>query len=45
MWRAGIVDPVAVLRKALEIAVSGAAMTLVSDVLVHKREPLAVAKP
>jgi chaperonin GroEL len=45
MWRAGIVDPVAVLRKALETAVSGAAMTLVSDVLVHKREPLAVAKP
>jgi chaperonin GroEL (HSP60 family) len=45
MWDAGIVDPVPVLRKALEVAVSGAAMTLISSVLVHKRKPLAVAKP
>jgi chaperonin GroEL len=45
MWDAGIVDPVPVLRKALEIAVSGAAMTLVSDVLIHKRKPLEVVKP
>lgn len=45
MWDAGILDPVPVLRKALETAVSGAVMTLISDVLVHKREPLTVAKP
>jgi chaperonin GroEL len=45
LWHAGIVDPVPVLQKALEVAVSGAAMTLTSDVLVHKRAPLAVAKP
>jgi chaperonin GroEL len=45
MWETGIVDPVPVLRKALEVAVSGAVMTLISGVLVHKREPLAVAKP
>jgi chaperonin GroEL len=45
MWDAGIVDPVPVLRKALEVAVSGAIMTLISSVLVHKRTPLAVAKP
>jgi chaperonin GroEL len=45
LWRAGIVDPVPVLQKALEVAVSGAAMTLISDVLIHKREPFAVAKP
>ena len=45
MWRMGIVDPVAVLQKALEVAVSGAVMALSSEVLVHKRNPLAVAKP
>jgi chaperonin GroEL len=45
LWRAGIVDPMPVLQKALEVAVSGAAMTLISDVLIHKREPFAVAKP
>ena len=45
MWRKGIVDPLPVLQKALEVAVSGAAMALSSEVLVHKREPLAVAKP
>ncbi len=45
MWDAGIVDPASVLQKALEIAVSGASMTLVSDVLIHKRKPLQVAKP
>jgi chaperonin GroEL (HSP60 family) len=45
MWKAGILDPVPVLQKALEFAVSGAAMTLISDVLIHKREPFAMAKP
>jgi chaperonin GroEL len=45
MWDAGIVDPLPVLQKVLEIAVSGAAMTLVSDVLVHKRKPFEVVKP
>ena len=45
MWSAGIVDPVPVLQTALEAAVSGAAMTLTADVLVHQREPRKVAKP
>jgi len=45
MWRTGIVDPLPVLQKALEVAVSGAVMALSSEVLVHKRAPLAVAKP
>ncbi len=45
MWQAGITDPVAVLQKALEVAVSGAAMVLISDVLIHKRDPLKVVKP
>jgi chaperonin GroEL len=45
MWAAGIVDPVPVLEAALEAAVSGAIMTLTSDVLVHQRKPFAVAKP
>ncbi len=45
MWAAGIVDPVPVLRTALESAVSGAAMALSSDVLVHMQAPLTKAKP
>jgi len=45
MWSAGIVDPVPVLRTALESAVSGAAMALSSDVLVHMQAPLTKAKP
>jgi len=45
MWQAGIIDPEPVLRTALEVAVSGAVMTLGSDVLVHMRQPLKKAKP
>jgi chaperonin GroEL len=45
MWDAGIVDAVPVLQTALEVAVSGAVMTLGSEVLVHKREPLKIARP
>ena len=45
MWQAGILDPLPVLQKALEVAVSGAIMVLTSDVLIHKREPLKVVKP
>jgi len=45
MWAAGIVDPVPVLQTALEVAVSGAVMTLGSDVLVHMRAPLKKARP
>jgi hypothetical protein len=39
MRQAGIVDSVLVLKKALEIAVSGAAMALTTDVIVHHRRP------
>jgi chaperonin GroEL len=45
LWASGIVDPVPVLQTALEVAVSGAAMTLGSDVLVHQRDPLKKARP
>jgi chaperonin GroEL len=45
MWPAGIVDPVSVLQTALEKAVSGAVMTLSSDVLVHRSDPLKQARP
>jgi chaperonin GroEL len=39
MRQAGIVDSVLVLKKALEIAVSGAAMALTTDVIVHHKKP------
>ena len=45
MWSAGILEPVPMLRRALAAAVSGAAMLLTADVLVHHREPLKVARP
>jgi chaperonin GroEL len=45
MWAAGILDPVQVLQKALEAAVSGAAMALTTDVLVHHRRPEMVFEP
>jgi len=45
MWSTGILDPVLVLQRALEAAVSGAIMLLSADVLVHKREPLKTVKP
>jgi chaperonin GroEL len=45
MWTAGILDPVQVLEAALKAAVSGAAMALTTDVLVHRREPRMVLEP
>ncbi len=45
LWDAGIVDPLPVMQTALEVAVSGAVMTLGSDVLVHMRTPLKMARP
>ncbi len=45
MWAAGILDPVQVLQTALEVAVSGAAMALTTDVLVHHRQPETVFEP
>jgi chaperonin GroEL len=41
----GILDSVLVLKKALEIAVSGAAMTLTTDVIVHHKEPKESLEP
>jgi chaperonin GroEL len=43
--QAGIVDSVEVLKKALEIAVSGAAMALTTDVIVHHRSPKESIEP
>ena len=45
MREAGILESVAVLRKALEIAVSGAAMALTTDVIVHHRDPKISIEP
>ena len=39
MKQAGILDSLTVLEKALDIAVSGAAITLTTDVIVHVKEP------
>jgi chaperonin GroEL len=39
MQEIGIMDSVRVLERALEIAVSGAAMTLTTDIIVHHRKP------
>jgi chaperonin GroEL len=45
MRQAGIQDAVNVLKKAVEIAVSGAAMTLTTDVIVHHRAPKESLEP
>ncbi len=42
---AGILDPLIVLQKALEVAVSGAAMALTTDVIVHHRKPVESVDP
>lgn len=39
MWQAGIVDPLKVVRTALETAVSTAMMALTTDALVRKSKP------
>jgi chaperonin GroEL len=41
----GILDAVLVLVKALEIAASGAALALTTDVLVHHRKPVETVEP
>lgn len=45
MRDAGILDPLIVLQKALEVAVSGAAMALTTDVIIHHRKPKEALEP
>jgi chaperonin GroEL len=45
MQACGIVDSALVLAKALEIAVSGAAMALTTNVIVHHRKPVEGVEP
>jgi len=45
MAGAGILDAVGVLRLALQTAVSGAAMALTTDTIVHKRRPETSMEP
>jgi chaperonin GroEL len=45
MRQAGILDSVVVLKKALKTAVSGAAMALTTDVIVHHRKPKESLEP
>jgi chaperonin GroEL len=43
--KAGIFDSARVLKKALEIAVSGAAMALTTDVIIHHKKPKETLEP
>ncbi len=45
MHEAGILDSALVLQKALEIAVSGAAMALTTETIVHHRNPTESIEP
>jgi chaperonin GroEL len=45
MRQAGIQDALLVLKKAVEVAVSGAAMALTTDVIVHHKEPKESIEP
>jgi chaperonin GroEL len=45
MRQAGIQDSVVILEKALDIAVSGAAMTLTTDVIIHHKQPKELVEP
>jgi chaperonin GroEL len=45
MQEAGIMDSVRVIEQALEIAISGAAMTLTTDIIVHHRKPKESLEP
>jgi chaperonin GroEL len=45
MRQIGVVDSVLILQKALEIAVSGAAQALTTDVIVHHRKPQECVEP
>lgn len=42
---AGVRDPLNVLRAAVEVAASGAAMALTTDVIVHHRQPIESIEP
>ena len=44
-WKAGILDPLPVVTAALEAAVSGAAVALTSDVLIHHKKPSLSVQP
>jgi chaperonin GroEL len=44
-WTTGLVDPLAVVRAALEISVSSAAVALTSEVLVHRKYPPVIMQP
>jgi len=39
MWEAGIIDPLKVVRTALDAATSTAMMALTTDALVRKKKP------
>jgi chaperonin GroEL len=43
--QSGILDSTFVLQKAVEIAVSGAAVALTTDVIVHHRSPVESLEP
>ncbi len=45
MRQAGILDPLLVVEKALDIAVSSAATALTTDVIVHHRKPVESVEP
>jgi chaperonin GroEL (HSP60 family) len=45
MQQIGVMDSVIILKKALEIAVSGAAQALTTDVIVHHRKPQECVEP
>lgn len=41
----GVLDSVSVLKKALEIAISSAALALTTDVIVHHKKPVECVEP
>jgi chaperonin GroEL len=43
--QAGILDPLAILQKALDVAISGAALALTTDVIIHHRKPVESIEP
>jgi len=45
VWQEGILDPAAVLQAAVNVAVSGAAMALTTEVLVHRRRSPKALEP
>lgn len=44
-WERGLVDPLEVVRTALEVSVSSAAVALTTDVLVHRKHPPVTVEP